>query len=42
MRCHVTCRKVKGDHMIRHMTYQGLSEDYTSQDATWNRARYNM
>jgi len=26
-----TCLRVKGDHMICHMTILGASEDYTSQ-----------
>ena len=31
MRHHVTSRRVKGDHVIRHMTYLRASEDYTSR-----------
>jgi len=38
---HMTCRKVKEDHVICHVTCLGASEDYTSQDATWNQVRYN-
>jgi len=31
VRHHVIIRKVKEDHVIRHMTYLGASEDYTSR-----------
>ena len=31
MRRHVIIRKVKGDHVIRHVTCLGASEDYTSR-----------
>ena len=42
MRRHVICQWAKGDHVICHVTCLGASEDYTSQDATWNWARHNM
>ena len=29
--CHVTSRKVKGGHVIRHVTCLRASEDYTSR-----------
>jgi len=41
IRRHVTSRRVKGDHVICHVTCLEASEDYTSQDMTWNRVRYN-
>ena len=31
MRRHMIIQKVKEDHVIRHVTYLGASEDYTSQ-----------
>jgi len=31
MRRHVINSKINEDHMIRHVTYLGASEDYTSQ-----------
>ena len=30
VRCHVTCRRVKVNHVIHHVTYLRVSEDYTS------------
>ena len=31
MRCHVTRRRVKEDHVIRYVTCLGVSKDYTSR-----------
>jgi len=31
MRCHVIIRRIKEDHVIRHVTCLGVSEDYTSR-----------
>jgi len=30
VRCHMTCQRVKGDHVICHVTLSGSNEDYTS------------
>ena len=31
MRRHMISQRINEDHVIRHMTYLGASEDYTSQ-----------